>query len=410
LEPSDARGKWAERWLPAAMMMLVSVISYVDRNTLALLSPSVLRDTHLSTTEYGLAVSAYSIAFMIGNPIWGRILDRIGLRTGMIAAVALWTLASCAHAFAAGFWGFALARAMLGLGEGAAAPGGLRTVMQTLPASSRSRGIALTYSGGSAGAILTPLLITPVAARFGWHGAFWFTGAIGALWILGFLGVSRRGALRGTPGAQRAASNAERPRFGDPRLWGFLLGYALGALPLGFVVYCSALYLNRVLGASQATIGSVLWVPPLGSELGIFFWGYAADRLSLRSSKLDVVRRLLPLAMVLSLPLALVPYSHSLPLALAQFFFAMFVAAAFQLLLITYGSEVFSREHAGYVGGIASGAYGAGLALLMPLFGKLFDLGSYAAAFGVAALCPVLGYGCYRWCDAQRSSAVVASG
>jgi ACS family hexuronate transporter-like MFS transporter len=391
--------------------MLVSIISYVDRNTLALLSPTILKDTHLSVAQYGTVVSAYSLAFMVANPIWGRALDRIGLRMGMTAAVLLWSLASSAHAFAAGFWGFALARAVLGLGEGAAAPGGLRTVMQTLPPASRSRGIALTYSGGSAGAILTPLLIAPIAAAFGWRGAFWFTGLIGACWITWWLWLSRRGDLR-APAMQTADARshaADRPRFSDARLWAFLFAYALGALPLGFVVYCAALYLSRVLGASQQTIGAVLWVPPLGSELGIFFWGFVADAIAARTGKLRAIQRLLPLAMLLSLPLALVPqYAAGSPyafaLVLAHLFFAMFVAAAFQLLVISYGSEVFSREHAGLIGGIGSGGYGAALALMMPLFGKLFDARNYGLAFALAACCPVLGYACFRLFGGLRGS------
>jgi hypothetical protein len=41
------------RWLPAISMMLVSVISYIDRNTLALLAPTILRETNLSAEQYG---------------------------------------------------------------------------------------------------------------------------------------------------------------------------------------------------------------------------------------------------------------------------------------------------------------------------------------------------------------------
>jgi ACS family hexuronate transporter-like MFS transporter len=387
-------------------MMLVSIISYVDRNTLALLSPSILKQTGLSIAQYGLLVSAYSFAFMLGNPLWGRVLDRIGVRRGMTAAVALWTLASVAHAFAFGFFGFASARAVLGFGEGAAAPGGLRTVTQTLPASSRARGIALTYSGGSAGAILTPLVITPIAVIWGWRGAFFFTGLIGSLWIAGWLVLSRRNGLREPDAAPSIASEAaSRPSFSDPRLWGFLLGYALGALPLGFVVYCSALFLNRALGLSQTTIGTLLWIPPLGSELGVFFWGFLADRLARgQSSRLLAVQALLWWATVLSLPLALLPHGHSVPLALLQFFFAMFVAAAFQVLVITCGAEMFSKTHTGYVAGIGSGAYGAALMLLMPLFGKLFDLRRYELAFLLAALCPVIGYTCFRLGTRKRTA------
>ena len=111
--------------------MLVSLISYIDRNTLALLIPTIMRDTNLSAEQYGFIVSAFSIAYMIGSPLWGGLLDRLGLRLGMMLAVAVWTAASMSHAAAAGFVSFAIARTALGFGEGATFPGGLRTVVQS---------------------------------------------------------------------------------------------------------------------------------------------------------------------------------------------------------------------------------------------------------------------------------------
>src|SRR5262249_34405808 len=148
---------------------------------LALLAPTILAETHLSAEQYGLIVAAFSVAYSIGNPVWGRLLDRFGLRRGMTISVLFWTVSSAAHAWARGFWSFAVARAALGFGEGATFPGGLRVATQTLPVELRSRGMALSYSGGSLGAIVTPLIVTPIAAHWGWRGAFLFTGLIGAL-------------------------------------------------------------------------------------------------------------------------------------------------------------------------------------------------------------------------------------
>ena len=74
-------------------MMLVSFISYVDRNTLAILAPTILHDTHLSAEQYGLIISCFSITYMIGNPLWGILLDRLGVRLGMNIAVGVWSLA-----------------------------------------------------------------------------------------------------------------------------------------------------------------------------------------------------------------------------------------------------------------------------------------------------------------------------
>src|SRR5262249_56961473 len=110
------------RWVPTASMLLVSLISYIDRNTLALLIPTIMKETHLSAEQYGFIVAAFSIAYMISNPLWGGLLDRLGLRIGMTLAVAFWTAASVSHAAATGFLSFAIARTALGLGEGATFP------------------------------------------------------------------------------------------------------------------------------------------------------------------------------------------------------------------------------------------------------------------------------------------------
>ena len=87
---SDLRRTWA----PTAAMMLVSLVSYIDRNTLAILSPTILAELHLSAAQYGWMVSSFSVAYTLGNPVWGFSIDRVGLRAGMLLAVAIWTLAS----------------------------------------------------------------------------------------------------------------------------------------------------------------------------------------------------------------------------------------------------------------------------------------------------------------------------
>src|SRR5262245_51842008 len=76
-------------WLPAFTMMGCSFISYVDRQTLAVLAPSILQDTGLSVQHYATVVSFFSVMYMVGNPLWGFWLDRIGLRRGLSASVSL---------------------------------------------------------------------------------------------------------------------------------------------------------------------------------------------------------------------------------------------------------------------------------------------------------------------------------
>lgn len=372
-------------------MMLVSLISYIDRNTLALLAPTILKETGLSARQYGFMISAFSIAYMLGNPLWGRLLDRLGLRRGMLSAVSIWTIASTAHAFAQGFGSFSAARALLGLGEGATFPGGLRTVVQTLPPAQRARGIAVAYSGGALGALITPLIITPVAAQWGWRGAFWFTGLVGLGWLALWSVLSRRADIRAMP-AEPVSDSAAVPWF-DSRLWSFMAVYALGGLPLAFVLYGSSLYLSQVLGKTQGQIGAVLWIPPLGWEVGYFFWGWFTDRFTAHGASLPRLRRLFIALTVLGAPLAAIPWVRSYPLALLLMFIAMFVGGGFIIAAMAYVTNVFSVRHSGLIAGLGAGSWSAIVALVMPVFGQIFDMRQYGLAFALAAAIPWLGSG-----------------
>jgi MFS family permease len=52
-------------------MLLLSLLSYADRSVLAILSPTILGDLHMSATQYGYAVSAFSVCYMAANPCGG---------------------------------------------------------------------------------------------------------------------------------------------------------------------------------------------------------------------------------------------------------------------------------------------------------------------------------------------------
>ncbi len=392
-------------------MLLVSLISYIDRNTLALLAPTILRENHLSAEQYGWIISSFSVAYMLGNPLWGRWLDRWGVRLGMLAAVAFWTVSSTAHAFVSGFLGFAVARAALGFGEGATFPGGLRTVVQTLPDRLRSRGVALAYSGGSLGAVLTPLIVTPIYQAYGWRAAFLFTGFAGAIWLVIWLVISRRPELRAAH-PQLSESSAHTPRtmkWSDARLWSFMASYALGCLPLAFVLYEVPIYFVQGLGKSQIEIGLVLWIPPLGWECGYFLWGWFADRLRRnRQDPMPVYRGLTVAALLMTLPLALGARIHSFPLLLVLLFWTMFVAGGNVIVSLSYATYTFTTANAGLIAGLGAGSWSAFVALSMPWFGRLMDARSWDAAFAGATIVPALGYACWLWINRAANDARLA--
>jgi len=383
-------------------MTLLSLLSYVDRNVLALLSKMILDDTGLNAQSYGLMISAFQVAYLVGNPTWGRALDRFGVRSGLVLAVAIWTCASVSHAFATTAVTFALARAALGFGEGATFPGGLRTATQTLHPHERSRGVALAYSGGSLGAIATPILVNPIALHWGWRGAFVFTGLLGAGWLALWALISRDSRL-GAPTSKRDGPARARPGLRDSSVWGFMAAYAFGGLPLGFVMYGAPIHLGRGLGCDQTTLGHVLWIPPLGWEVGYFFWGWIVDRAARRGTiGPRVFRQSLALLAVLALPLAATPTLRSLAAVLGLLFFAMFVAAGFVIVSLAETIRSHASEHGGYLAGLGAGSWSGLMALAMPVFGRLFDRGAYGMAYAMAAAAPAIGWATWRGLAAMR--------
>jgi MFS transporter, ACS family, hexuronate transporter len=401
-------------WAPTAAMMLLSLLSYVDRNVLAILSNTILADVKLTAEQYGQMISAFSAAYLVGNPLWGWALDRFGVRVGLFASVAIWTAASTSHAFATSLVFFAGARAVLGFGEGATFPGGLRTPTQTLRAGERARGIALAYSGGSLGAMIAPLVVSPIAVRWGWRAAFLFTGALGVAWLALWAKISRdpRLARRSDESAAAGPSSlvaAARPRLRDPALWGFMAAYAFGGLPLGFVLYGAPLHLGRALHCDQTTLGHVLWIPPLGWEVGYFWWGWVVDRYASRGALTPrIFQRVFTLLAVLALALGLAPLTSSRALVLALLFWAMFVAAGFVIVSLTEATRSYGDAHAAYLAGLGAGSWSGLVMLVMPVLGRLIDRADFRGAYAIAAVAPVVG--AVLWRSARWLSDSVADG
>jgi ACS family hexuronate transporter-like MFS transporter len=378
-------------WVPVVVVMTASCLSYIDRQALAVISPMILKDTGLSAASYADAISVFSIVYMIANPLWGSLIDYIGLRLGMLLAVGVWTLASASHAWVIGFVGFAAARGLLGFGEGATFPGGLRTAADSLPRDRQSRGMAISYSGASVGAILAPLMITPIALKFGWRAAFLATGALGALWLIVWWFVARPPLVRAV---ERKTSKVAWPSILERRFWLLVVGMGLGGAALGPTLYLCPLYLSRVMGLTQGRLGMILWIPAVCWELGYYFWGWVSDRF-VRDEARPV--GLYVLLTILALIPSAVTKTTSWITALALFSWAMFIAVAFIVVSLHLSARAYPREKTGMVAGIGSGAWSAVVAILLVIYGRWFDRQMYTAIFVSLSLVPILGTILWWW-------------
>lgn len=111
-----------QMWVPCLTMALCSWLAFFHRQILSVLAPAILAETGLNAQQFASISSYFFVAYFIGNPLWGSVLDYIGIRLGMLIGVSIWTLASVSHGWMSGFRGFAAARGLLGLGEGVTFP------------------------------------------------------------------------------------------------------------------------------------------------------------------------------------------------------------------------------------------------------------------------------------------------
>jgi ACS family hexuronate transporter-like MFS transporter len=375
--------------------MLSTLLAYIDRQVLAVLAPLILADTGLSANSYANAMSAFSFAYMIGNPLWGSVLDYAGLRLGMVMAVGLWTVASASHAWVGGALGFVAARTVLGFGEGGAFPGAFRTATESLPPTQVSRGMALGYSGASLGALITPFLVLPVAQGWvRWQIAFLMTGALGTLWLLLWLTVARPPFLREH---KRGVLKITWPNLLERRFWVVGTSFGLGAVALGIVAYLSPLYLNRALGLTQAQIAKVVWIPMVGWEAGYFFWGWVADRYLTNMPDRVKPARIFVLLTFLALPSLLVTQTQSVPIVLALLFWATFIADGFVVTSLRVGMRIYPADRTAMVAGIGSGSWSAVQAMVLPIYGWWVDLRWFGAIFVTMSLLPIVGTAMWFW-------------
>ena len=80
--------------------------------------------------SYGNVVICFQIAYGIGFLFAGRIIDRLGTRTGYALAIAIWALSSLSHVFVTSVVGFCIARIMLGLGESGNFPAAIKATTE----------------------------------------------------------------------------------------------------------------------------------------------------------------------------------------------------------------------------------------------------------------------------------------
>ena len=385
------------RWSVVALLFFATTINYVDRQVLGILAPTLQRELAWTETDYGRIVSWFSLAYGFGLLGMGRFLDRIGVRKGFTLAIVTWSVAAMAHAAARTAAGFAVARALLGLGEAGNFPGALKAVSAWFPAKERAFAVGLFNAGSNAGAIIAPLLVPWIALQWGWQAAFLATGALGFLWLIFWLALYRE------PDEQPRVSRAEldyirsnssgssnsvpwRRLFTHRATWAFIVGKAMTDPVWLFYLFWLPKFLDAEWGVRLAGLAAPLIVIYLLADIGSIAGGWMSSALITRGWSVNGGRKAALLAGALMVvPTVFAPGAPSMWIAVGIISLAAAAHQWWSCNLFTMVSDVFPKSAVASVIGIGGFAGAMSAMLMQRMTGRLLDASAdnYGLIFGL---------------------------
>jgi ACS family hexuronate transporter-like MFS transporter len=155
------------RWRILALLFCITIINFVDRQSLSIVAPLLRESLTLSNTDYGIIVAAFQMGMMLGEFPMGSLMDRFGVRFGFSFAVTWWSIANALHSIARSMLHFSFLRFWLGTGECGNYSGGLKTVSNWFPVRERALAVGIFNSGSMIGSVIAPPLLVMLTLKFG---------------------------------------------------------------------------------------------------------------------------------------------------------------------------------------------------------------------------------------------------
>ena len=304
----------AEPTTTRAMRLLIAltffgtIINYIDRQVLSLLKPTIEKAYGWGDAEFAhfASVSQLSAAFALIFVGW--LIDRFGVKWAYGAAVAVWSLAGMAHAFAANVTQFVAARAVLVAAESVNTPAAVKSAAQFLPIRLRSMAIGIVNTAPNIGNIIAPLTVVPFALAYGWQAAFLVTGALGFVWLaLWVLGTRKL-----IPLARAGGSDQSRPAIGtalqDRKTWAIAGAKAITDMFWWFFTFWLPDLFHKVFSLSQQELIGPTALAFTLAAIGALSGGSLFPLLLARGMSVNAARKtamLLFALVILPIPLAL---------------------------------------------------------------------------------------------------------
>jgi ACS family hexuronate transporter-like MFS transporter len=385
------------RWVICALLLFGTTKNYMDRNVLGVLNKTLQHDLGWSEVDFSNLVIAFQLAYAAGMLFTGRLIDKLGTRLGYALAMVFWSLASMGTALGNSLTSFAISRAALGFGEAAVFPASIKAVAEWFPKKERALATGIFNAGTSIGAMLAPLAVPWLNARWGWRGAFVGIGALGFVWLIFWLLLYRR------PDQHPRVSKAELDYIrSDPQVapaktkwtalfplrqtWAFVAGKFLTDPVWWFYLFWIPGFLQSKHGIALTGLGPPIVAIYLISDVGSVGGGWISSFLIKRGSSVNAARKLAMLVCAVGVtPIVFAYRVQSTWSAVLLIGLAAACHQGFSANLYTLTSDMFPARAVGSVVGIGgmAGALG-GLCIAWVVGHVLQWTGSYKVPFLIA--------------------------
>lgn len=372
----------------AAVIGLVGLAhgtSHFSHLLLAPLFPVFIRDFGLSFSDVGLLMTVFFIISGVGQALAGFLVDRVGARPVLFAAISCFLVASLVASQATSYAGLMAVAMLAGLGNAPFHPADFTILNQRV--SPQRLGYAFSAHGltGNLGWALAPAFLVGISALSDWRTAY--LGA--AVLYVGVLALLfwQRDKLRTevvprSTAATRAASGGDLAFMRLPVVWWCFAFFLLSTMTLAVVQSFAPSIMKAVHGVSVEVATLTVSAYMLCGALGMLVGGFVAAANPMSSD------RIVALAMSAGALLLLVCATGWLGgqgtlVALAITGFAVGVGGPSRDMMIKKATP---KGATGRVYGTVYSGLDLGFALSPALFGLLMDRGWYATTLAGAAL------------------------
>lgn len=309
-------------WVVVALLWIVALLNYMDRQMLSTMQTSMKADIHeLNQAEaFGALMAVFLWVYGLVSPFAGMVADKMNRKWLVVGSLFVWSAVTLAMGYATSFNQLYYLRGIMGISEALYIPSALSLLADWHEGKSRSLAIGIHMTGiymgqavGGFGAV--------VAAMLSWKTAFHWFGIIGIVYALVLAVLLFEKPSHGKTESESTQTTVPKASlfsgFGvilsNWVFWIILFFFAVPSLPGWATKNWLPTLFAQNLGIPMEEAGPISTITIAASSfLGVIFGGYLSDRWVKRNLKGRVYTSAIGLALTIP-ALILLGFGHNLP-------------------------------------------------------------------------------------------------